>query len=61
MQANDLVAGEPASDFADDGTDLTLIHWMLSLSVNERLQILEDHAAAAQELRDAFTQTVQLP
>ena len=46
--------------FSDDGVDLTLIRWMLSLTADERLQQLEDHAAFAQDLRDANT-TIQLP
>jgi hypothetical protein len=44
---------EPLPAFSEDGVDLTLIRWMLSLSVEERLQILEDHAAFASDLRHA--------
>ena len=31
-------------DIAPDGTDLTLIRWMLSLSYEERLEVLVGHA-----------------
>ncbi len=30
-------------DYSDDGVDLTLIRWMLSLTPGERLQYLENH------------------
>ena len=46
--------------FSEDGVDLTLIRWMLSLTVEERLQLLEDHAAFAWELRHA-NPSVQVP
>ena len=39
--------------YSEDGVDLTLIRWMLSLSVDERLQHLEAQAAFLQELKDA--------
>jgi hypothetical protein len=51
---------EPLPAFSADGVDLTLIRWMLSLTVEERLQLLEDHAAFAWELRHA-NPSVQLP
>jgi hypothetical protein len=31
-------------EIAPDGTDLTLIRWMLSLSYEERLEVLVGHA-----------------
>ena len=34
---------DPPVDYGDDGVDLTLIRWMLSLTPAERLQYLEDH------------------
>ena len=36
---------------SDDGVDLTLIRWMLSLTPAERLQVLERHIASVQRLR----------
>jgi hypothetical protein len=37
---------------AADGTDLTLIRWMLSLSHAERLQVLQSGARSLALLRD---------
>lgn len=39
---------------SEDGVDLTLIRWMLSLTPEERLDVLQSHARALSELRDAF-------
>ena len=36
---------------SDDGVDLTLIRWMLSLTPAERLQMLERHIASVHRLR----------
>jgi len=36
---------------SDDGVDLTLIRWMLSLTPVERLKILQRHLASVQRLR----------
>jgi len=33
----------PPTDYSDDGVDLTLIRWMLSLTPAERLQFLQKH------------------
>ena len=46
--------------YGEDGVDLTLIRWMLSLTVEERIRHLETQAAGLQELRDA-ARRVQLP
>ena len=40
---------------SDDGVDLTLIRWMLSLTPAERLQVLERHIASVQRLRSDKT------
>jgi hypothetical protein len=37
--------------FSDDGVDLTLIRWMLSLTPAERLRTLQCHIASVQRLR----------
>jgi hypothetical protein len=39
--------------YSEDGVDLTLIRWMLSLTPAERLQVLEQHVEAIMRLRDA--------
>lgn len=44
-----------ASQPADDGIDVTLIRWMLSLSPPERLQVLQQHVRSVLRLRDAAT------
>jgi len=41
---------------AADGTDLTLIRWMLSLTMSERLDLLQQNVQAAIELRALHAQ-----
>lgn len=38
--------------FSPDGVDLTLIHWMLSLTPLERLEVLQDWVDGLSELRN---------
>ena len=38
---------------SEDGVDLTLIRWMLSLTPAERLQVLQQTVRSIQRLRDA--------
>jgi hypothetical protein len=52
---------EELPTYSDDGVDLTLIRWMLTLSPIERIRILTSYAAGAQELRDAAEKAVRLP
>jgi hypothetical protein len=42
------------SEYSEDGVDLTLIRWMLSLTPSERLQVVEDHANEIIELRESI-------
>jgi len=47
----------PMTDESDetydvDGTDLTLIRWMLSLSPRERLEALQSSAGSLERLRE---------
>lgn len=37
---------------SEDGVDLTVIRWMLSLTPAERLEVLQQHIQAITELRD---------
>ena len=37
-------------DYSEDGVDLSLVRWMLSLTPAERLQALEQHSAALEEI-----------
>lgn len=40
------------STHSEDGVDLTVIRWMLSLTPAERLEVLQQHIQAIAELRD---------
>ena len=41
MKNQNLVEEDELPSFAEDGTDLTLIRWMLSLTPLQRLQALQ--------------------
>ncbi len=41
--------------YNEEGVDLTLIRWMLSLSLEERLQVLQDNVNAIQMMRREIT------
>ena len=60
MQSREQSAGteqrsdsEPITAFAEDGVDLTLIHWFLSLNPYERLQTAQDMVDTVWKLREA--------
>jgi hypothetical protein len=38
---------ERLTDYSEDGVDLTLIRWMLSLTPAERLECLQNHVIAS--------------
>lgn len=42
----------PAPDYSDDGVDLSLIRWMLSLTPAQRLQFLQDRIDDVEAIRD---------
>lgn len=44
---------DPGPTHSEDGVDLTLIRWMLSLTPAERLQVLQRHLRAIARIRDA--------
>ncbi len=44
---------EPVTAFSEDGVDLTLIHWFLSLNPFERLQAAQDMIDTVWKLREA--------
>jgi hypothetical protein len=46
-----LPSGLRPSAADDDGVDVSLIRWMLSLTPSERLLVLQDHVRATQALR----------
>jgi hypothetical protein len=39
------------AEYSADGVDLSLIRWMLSLTPAERLQVLQRHVDAIEEIR----------
>jgi hypothetical protein len=41
----------PQTDYSEDGIDLSLIRWMLSLTPAERLQVLQRHVNAILAIR----------
>ena len=45
-----FVRNEPTH--SEDGVDLTLLHWMLSLTPAERLQVLQQSVQSLVRLRD---------
>jgi hypothetical protein len=42
---------QPQTDYSEDGVDLTLIRWMLTLTPAERLQFLQRHVDAVLAIR----------
>lgn len=42
---------------SEDGVDITLIRWMLSMTPAERLQTLQQNVQSIMELRNAKTNT----
>ena len=45
-------------EYSDDGVDLTLIRWMLSLTPGERLAVLQDQVDSLVSLREKFESQV---
>jgi hypothetical protein len=45
-------------EYSDDGVDLTLIRWMLSLTPGERLAVLQDQVDSLLTLRARFESQV---
>jgi hypothetical protein len=43
--------------FSEDGVDLTLIRWMLSLTPTERLEVLQEHIWSIMRLRGEDAET----
>jgi len=49
----DPVSARDSSTHSPDGVDLTLIRWMLSLSYEQRLRVLQTNLRSLQRLRRA--------
>lgn len=43
--------------YSEDGVDLTLIRWMLSLTPTERLEVLQEHIWSIMRLRGEDSET----
>jgi hypothetical protein len=50
-------AGQDEPTHSEDGVDLTLIRWMLSLTPAERLQVLQENLWSIMRLRGDETET----
>lgn len=48
---------DPHPESSEDGVDLSLIRWMLSLTPAERLEFLEDQINAVLEIRELNART----
>lgn len=48
----------PAPEYSEDGVDLSLIRWMLSLTPGERLAVLQDQVDSLLTLRAKFESQV---
>jgi len=46
------------NEYSDDGVDLTLIRWMLSLTPGQRLAVLQDQVDSLLTLRAKFESQV---
>ncbi len=55
MATQNLMNDEPA--YSEDGTDLTLIRWMLSLTLAERLKVLQANISSIYRLKHASIRT----
>ena len=51
-----MASCEPERAYSEDGVDLTLIRWMLSLSPAERLAVLQDFIDFVSEARARNTE-----
>jgi hypothetical protein len=51
----------PLPDYSEDGVDLSLIRWMLSLTPAERLQFLDEHMEEIQRIRERNASTLNAP
>ena len=51
MSPEQPVADEPW-EYSEDGVDLTLIRWMLSLTPAERLQVLQRFVNSVENIRE---------
>ena len=51
MEPESVTKPTPPERDDDDGVDVTLIRWMLSLTSDERLDVLQKHVEAVEAIR----------
>lgn len=51
LDSSEVAELAPVPDYSEDGVDLTLIRWMLSLTPAERLEFLEQRIADVLAIR----------
>jgi hypothetical protein len=52
LRAADTTDDPPAPDYSEDGVDLSLIRWFLSLTPAERLQFVQNHTNRILAIRE---------
>jgi hypothetical protein len=52
LHTADVLCDPPAPDYSEDGVDLSLIRWMLSLTHAERLEFAERHVNEILAIRE---------
>ncbi len=55
--SSNIETRESDSPYTEDGVDLTLIWWMLSLTPTERLEALQEHLWSMMRLRGDVAET----
>jgi hypothetical protein len=50
----------PKPDYSEDGVDLSLIRWMLSLTPAERLQYLDEYVYAVETICEMYADPAKL-
>jgi hypothetical protein len=50
--SEESLSAQNEQDYSEDGVDLTLIRWMLSLTPSERLQVLQQNVQSLARLCD---------
>ncbi|MDY0002673.1 MAG: hypothetical protein RBU30_15360 [Polyangia bacterium] len=51
MESGQMPQGHNQPDLSEDGVDLTLIRWMLTLTPAERVEYIESIARSIEEIR----------
>jgi hypothetical protein len=54
LQTLELISPDTEPDYSEDGVDLTLVRWMLSLTPTERLEVLQGAVRSLARLKDGI-------